>query len=158
MVEGNSLENCRTRNGIVSSNLTSSAKRNMQLNRASSSLLFALPVITGFFQQAYTYALLSISILIASYWFHRRQEYGHQEYLSLFQCADRLIAVLCYAYLYYFVSAYPVSHPMILYVLLTGTLIVYTIGKLKQDNTQLHVWFHVLIAAVSGIIPLFLAR
>lgn len=131
-----------------------------KLNEVNSNWIFLLPIITSYLKEDFIYCLLSVSIFIASFYYHFHKEKKtpntSKTHLSFLRLLDVSIAGLSYFYMFYFVHRYVDGAQNILYGLLLLTVIFYFVGKQEVGKKyNIHTYFHLAIGVVAGLIPLF---
>ncbi len=129
----------------------------MRLNEINSNLIFLFPIYSSLVKEEWIYFLLSVSIFIASSFFHFCKERNvKRSYIRFSRYSDIAIATSSYAYMYYFVYSYVTQGQFIFCSLLLLTILMFFFGKSslgKRNNV--HSYFHIAIGLVAGFIPLF---
>lgn len=126
----------------------------MKLNEFNSNLIFIFPIVTGFITGIWMYVILSVSTFIASSLYHFNKG-NNGRHTDIYRSLDIVIAILSYFYMFYFISAYITADHTPFYAALFVSLVLFFAGKYKNNNPRIHVYFHICVGTLSGVMPLF---
>lgn len=121
-----------------------------------SNVFLFLPVIISAWKGEWIYFTFALGLAIFSPIYHYLTESKTKKdtFLKITKNLDWLFAIGAYAYMYYFIFERIGQYQIVLFILLSSTVLFFYYGYKFGNYKKWHPWFHVVAPIVSSFIVL----